>query len=218
MLTFPEGYGVIEDGVYRCHSVEPTNAESIRTLRLRVIVLISADRPSKFLRTFAHENEIELVHLALQPWRSTLDWNLLGRDILQDALTYVLDRRNYPMLLVDGTNAFAGVLRKIQHWNYAAIVSEYRAYAGTRTHYMTEIFLEMLEVSLLSHEEAVRRRKSAETVSGPTPNKASKASHYGTTLHLPPEDVLPDWMRRYRDLWSEDEALARGGASPTPVA
>jgi hypothetical protein len=207
MLTLPEGYGVIEAGLFRCHSIEPANAESVRTLKLKVIVSISADRPSKFLRTFAHENGTELIHLALQPWRSSFDWNLLGREMLQDALTYVLDKRNHPLIVVDGTNAFAGVLRKIQHWNYAAIVSEYRAYAGSRTHYMTEIFLEMLDVVVRTHEEAVRRRNSTDNPSGPTVTEKSR--RYRTVLHLPPEDVLPDWIKRYQDMWRLDVAALR---------
>jgi hypothetical protein len=202
MLTPPESFGCVEDGVYRCCSINPVNLQFVLTLGVGVIISLNPEKPSKALRNFAHENNMEFVHLGIQPWRPRSDWVLMGKEILQDVLTYVLDKRNHPILIMDGTYAFVGTLRRVQHWTYSSIVGEYRAFAGSKVHYMTEIFLEMLDINCITHQEALERRKSLDQ------EKVRQMSRRGRSrtivVHTPQEDVLPDWFRRQRALWAEE--------------
>lgn len=210
MLTPPEAFGCVEDGVYRCTSVDALSAQFLQTLGIRTVISLNPEKPSKLFRTVAQEKTVQLIHLGLRPWRPSGDWMVLSADLIQDSLTYTLDKRNHPILILDSTNAFVGVLRRLQHWNYSSVVGEYRAYSGGKSHYFTEVFLEMIELKCLSHEEAIRRRNSE-------PKELKRAHTAPASLHmrvdqmncqvtvsLPPEDLLPDWFVRQRDLWNKE--------------
>lgn len=210
MLTPPEAFGCVEEGIYRCVNLEDINAQFLYTLKLRMILSLNPYKPSKAARHLAQTNNIELVHLGTQPWRSSAEWLMLSKDIIQDTLTYILDKRNHPLLLIDSSNAFIGVLRQIQHWTYSSIVAEFRAFTAGKSHYHTEIFLELLVVQCISHEEAVKRRKSTEDSPRiPTPATIQKqqtpSDRKRIVVHLPPDEVLPEWLKRQNTLWKEEE-------------
>lgn len=162
MLTPPEAFGTVEDGVYRCASIDPFHFAFLDTLGLRTVVVLNLTRPPKVVRSYASERQVDLVHMGLRPWRSsnTAEWMVLSHELIMDALSFVLDVRNHPVLVLDGTNSFIGTLRKAQHWNFSAILSEYRAFSGGKPHYMTELFLELLDIKCMGHTEALRRRES----------------------------------------------------------
>lgn len=204
--------------MYRCSTLNPPNFQFILTLGLQVIITLNADKPSKALRTVCAENHVDLIHLGIQPWRSTQSWLLFSKDLLQDALAYILDRTKHPILVVDSSSAFMGMLRSVQHWTYSSIVSEYRTYAGAKTHYMTEIFLEMLEVRCVRFDEYAKAREQFEVEKKERVKKlqekaASKQQPYPddfTTkilLRSPVESVLPDWYVWQRSLWEREHTL-----------
>lgn len=173
----------------------------LSTLQLKTIVSLNPARPPRTTRIFAQENNIELVHLGLQPWRNASDWSIFAKELAQDALTYIVDKRNYPLLLIDATGGFIGILRHIQNWAFTSILMEYRDFAGDyKTSYKTEVFLELQNFRVISHEEAVRRRKSIEQGLRPTILERSKGNSKQVILHLPPDDVLPDWWKRQRTM------------------
>lgn len=196
MLTPPEAFGCVEDGIYRCSALDPLNLQFLSTLGLGIIISLNPEKPSKPVRSFAQENMIQLVHLGLRPWRPVIDnWMLFSKELIQDALTYILDRGKQPVLILDSTNAFVGVLRNLQHWNYSSVVAEYRAFSGGKSHYMTEIFLELLDMKCIPHEQAIKEKESKLPLS---------RNETQIIIALPPEEVLPDWFQRQRELWQKE--------------
>lgn len=164
MLTPPEAFGTVESGIYRCAAIDPFHFAFLDTLGLRTIVVLNLNRPPKVVRSYASERQVDLVHMGLRPWRSDnmAEWMVLSHELIMDALSFVLDIRNHPVLVLDATNSFIGTLRKAQHWNFSSILSEYRAFSGGKPHYMTELFLELLDIRCMDHTEALRRRQSIE--------------------------------------------------------
>lgn len=210
MLTPPDSFGCVEEGIYRCATIEPINAQFLYTLNLRMILTLNPYKPSKLDRNLSQSNNIELVHIGMQPWRSTSEWLMLSKDIIQDTLIYLLDKRNHPLLLIDSSNAIIGVLRQIQHWTYSSIVAEFRAFTGGKSHYHTEIFLELLNVQCITHEESVKDCRKSNEISGiPRAEylrfeKKSKIQRW-VVVHLPPHEVLPDWFKRQWTIWEEEK-------------
>ncbi|VVT53789.1 uncharacterized protein SAPINGB_P003750 [Magnusiomyces paraingens] len=164
MLTPPEAFGTVESGIYRCAVIDPFHFAFLDTLGLHSIIVLNLNRPPKVVRSYAAERNIDLVHMGLRPWRSaaTAEWMVLSHELIMDALTFVLDTRNHPVLVLDATNAFIGTLRRAQHWNFSSVLSEYRAFSGGKPHYMTELFLELLDIKYMDHTEALTRRQSIE--------------------------------------------------------
>lgn len=55
---------------------------------------------------------------------------------------------NYNVLLVDKTALVIGILRKIQKWNIASIINEYRLFSGKNRNYFAETFLEIINIEI----------------------------------------------------------------------
>lgn len=211
MLTPPEGYGAVEDGICeflfavirffltildRCSLLSPLNFAFLETLGLHSIVVLNLDRPPKLVVRHCSERSVELVHMGLRPWRRTgTDWMVLSRELLNDALTYVLDTRHHPVLVLDATHAFMGAMRRAQQWSFASVLSEYRAFAGEKPHYLTELFLELLDVRFMDHEEALRRRQSVEGMAAAAVAAAAVAAsteqEQEQLLHIRPRTHRP---------------------------
>lgn len=189
MLTPPEAFGTVESGVYRCAAIDPFHFAFLDTLGLRSIIVLNLNRPPKVVRSYAAERNVDLAHLGLRPWRSaaTAEWMVLSHELIMDALTFVLDTRNHPVLVLDATNAFIGALRRAQHWNFSSVLSEYRAFSGGKPHYMTELFLELLDINCMDHTEGLRRRKSIEGMA----NAAIAAAAIAATQTAPSSQQPP---------------------------
>lgn len=76
------------------------------------------------------------------------DLMLIKSKSLKKIFTKLLDSANYNTLLVDKTSLVVGILRKIQKWNIASIINEYRLFAGKNRSYFAETFLEMIEIRI----------------------------------------------------------------------
>jgi tyrosine-protein phosphatase SIW14 len=50
---------------------------------------------------------------------------------------------------VQETGALVGCLRKLQGWNYNSIVVEYRSFAGSKSRYPIEQFIELFDTDLV---------------------------------------------------------------------
>lgn len=183
-MQAPESFGSVEPGIYRAMSLSSEDFEFLQHLQLQTIMVFTPGEPFPVLRQFAEENMIKLIHIALEPWQSVADWRVLSRTLVGEAMHHVFDRRNYPMLVLDAT-IFIGLLRKIQHWAFSAILGEYIAYAGPRGSYNAEVFIELVETPVLTAEDAI--------------DNASE-----NTCILPQRCWWPDWFCHYYDLWERD--------------
>ena len=84
----------------------------------------------------AHDCQCSLLVLCLQ--------------VIQDALSQVLDVRNHPILIhcnkgKHRTGALVGCLRKLQGWSLTSIFDEYNRFAGTKGRVMDQQFIELFD-------------------------------------------------------------------------
>ncbi|KAK9452156.1 tyrosine phosphatase family-domain-containing protein [Limtongia smithiae] len=151
MLAPPELFGIVEEGIYRCTEIDPLNFPFLQTLSLNTILLISRQKPSPAVELFATENEISIAHMQLPQWQmSEEDWKLLPDNIVQNCLAYVLNMTHYPILIIDLSCTFIGVLRKLQHWNLSSIINEYREMSFDRSQYLYQVYIEMVDLKTFS--------------------------------------------------------------------
>lgn len=80
MLVPPAGFGIAEEGIYRCSKVETLNLSFLETLNLKTILFIGGEEPSKFFKDFFS--------------RSSIEWSILRSEDLSSASTIsTLDNR-----------------------------------------------------------------------------------------------------------------------------
>lgn len=183
-MQAPEGFGCVEPGVYRAVSLCNDDFEFVHELQLHTIMVLTPGEPFPALRQYAEENAINLIHIALEPWQSVADWRVLSRTLVGEAMHHIFDRRNYPILVVDAT-IFVGLLRKIQHWAFSAILAEYIAYVGPRGNYNAEVFIELVETPVVTADEVTEDTSE-------------------NTCVLPLRCWWPDWFCSYYDLWGRE--------------
>ncbi|PWN49003.1 hypothetical protein IE53DRAFT_388791 [Violaceomyces palustris] len=76
-------------------------------------------------------------------------------EVVKDALEILLDVSNHPVLVTDTsgiheTGVLLGCLRKLQRWNFASILVEYRSFAGNKSRAANERFIEMFDTDLIA--------------------------------------------------------------------
>ncbi|KAJ8099272.1 tyrosine phosphatase family-domain-containing protein [Lipomyces tetrasporus] len=151
MLAPPELFGIVEENIYRCTEIDPLNFPFLQTLSLNTILSISREEPSPAVGLFARENNIKIAHMQLPPWKiSDEEWKLLPDAVVQTSLSYVLNTKYYPLLIIDLSCTFIGVLRKLQHWNLSSIINEYREMSFDRSQYLYELYIELVDLSKFS--------------------------------------------------------------------
>ena len=171
MLVLPENFGLVEPGVYRSSKIESENFPFLETLRLRLLVILDAEKPPRSLSSFLESNQIELFNLGglkisnhhdkekekelkriqLQTVK-TEHWMLIEKNLVLRALELILDKTKHNVLLIDSTATLVGILRKIQKWNFNSILNEYRTFNGHLSNYYAETFLELIEIELVPAE------------------------------------------------------------------
>ncbi|SCU77502.1 LANO_0A00540g1_1 [Lachancea nothofagi CBS 11611] len=72
---------------------------------------------------------------------------------LKRTFELLLSTSNHNTILVDKTSIVVGILRKIQKWNIASIINEYRLFAAKNSNYFAETFLEMINVRIVQEED-----------------------------------------------------------------
>ncbi|CAI1883073.1 hypothetical protein SEUBUCD646_0C01620 [Saccharomyces eubayanus] len=76
------------------------------------------------------------------------DLMLIKSTCLKRTFKTLLNIDNYSVLLVDKTALVIGILRKIQKWNIASIINEYRLFSGKNRNYFAETFLEIISINI----------------------------------------------------------------------
>ncbi|KAJ1980222.1 hypothetical protein H4R33_005533 [Dimargaris cristalligena] len=156
VLSPPDAFGTVEEGIYRSSdAITSDHYPFLRNLRLCHIVFLSTEVPSRAIQKFAAEEKINLIHLGLKAWQANLGWKPVSEELVKEGLELILNRNNIPVLLMcttglHETGAFVGCLRKLQHWNYNSIIFEYRSFAGKRSRYYIEQFIELFDTDLIT--------------------------------------------------------------------
>ncbi|CAG8574642.1 15122_t:CDS:2 [Acaulospora morrowiae] len=155
MLIPPEQFGIVEKGLYRSDMLHASHFPFIKSLNLKTILILSPEVPTRAVTNFLEENNIKLIHLGLRVWKPNLGWRPVSEELVKDGLEMVLDISNYPILVIctsgiHETGTFIGCLRKLQNWNFSSIIIEYRCYAGNKARYVSEQFIELFDMDLIT--------------------------------------------------------------------
>ncbi|KAJ1916048.1 hypothetical protein IWQ60_008235 [Tieghemiomyces parasiticus] len=152
----PEAYATVEEGIHRSSDIiSAEHYPFLRNLRLRYILFLSPEVPSKATKKFAEEEDVKVVHLGLKTWQPSLGWKPVSEELIKEGLELILDRSYHPILVMCTTGlhesgAFIGCLRKLQHWNFNSIIFEYRSFANKQSRYYIEQFIELFDTDLVN--------------------------------------------------------------------
>jgi len=156
----PQKFGIVEPGVYRCKAtIYELNFGYLQQLKLKTVVRLSSDMPTKTVATFFKENGIEMIHLglkSLQNGRRSETSNITfhsEEEIVKEGLEIVLNVDRHPVLLmcssgVHETGTLVGCLRRLQNYNLTYILEECQSYGSTR--YVNDQFIELFDVDMVS--------------------------------------------------------------------
>ncbi|KAJ1985416.1 hypothetical protein H4R34_000070 [Dimargaris verticillata] len=146
----PEAFGTVEEGIYRSSDdITSINCPFLKNLGLSHILFLSNEVPSRVITKFVEDEGIRLV---------LLGWKPVSEELIKEGLEMVLDSKYHPILVMcttglHETGTFIGCLRKLQHWNFNSIVFEYRSFAGKRSRYYIEQFIELFDTDLINIPE-----------------------------------------------------------------
>mmetsp|Transcript_56043 Transcript_56043/g.99794 ORF Transcript_56043/g.99794 Transcript_56043/m.99794 type:complete len:237 (-) Transcript_56043:47-757(-) len=158
-LTPPARFGCVECNLWRSKTPTVANFPFLKTLRLKTIVCLASELPTRALRTFIDQNDISFLHLACKLWKPEPTWTPFCEELFKEGLEILLDNANYPILVFCSTGVLltgtlVGLLRKSQSWCLNAILEEYRTYTKQATSDSTSTgstqFIEDFDMDLIS--------------------------------------------------------------------
>ncbi|KAK9386432.1 tyrosine phosphatase family-domain-containing protein [Lipomyces mesembrius] len=227
MLAPPELFGIVEENIYRCTEIDPLNFPFLQTLSLNTILSIGQEKPSPAVELFARDHNIKITYMQLPAWKiSEEEWKLLPDAVVQKSLSYVLNTRHYPLLIIDLSCTFIGVLRKLQHWNLSSIINEYREMSFDRSQYLYELYIELVDLRKFSIPR-LRLLDSTENVGetigvmkrdglvietcargGTGEERDDAGGQYDLSLFA--AESLPEWYIEQERMWLEDKSTLYG--------
>ncbi|KAJ9475535.1 putative tyrosine-protein phosphatase OCA1 (putative) [Pseudozyma hubeiensis] len=98
---------------------------------------------------------LDLSFLHTSTLTTTSSSPTLTEDLVKDSLQLLLTSSHHPILVTDTSGiheigVLLGCLRKLQRWNFATILLEYRHFAGNRARATNERFVEMFDTDLIT--------------------------------------------------------------------
>lgn len=155
MISPPENFALVEPGLYRSGLPGPHNFPFVRSLRLRRVIILSPERPLRSITNFFDTHGISVSHTGLTAWTGQSTWKPIAEEVVKDSLEIILREDQYPVLVCDvgGVHLVGmviGCLRRLQNWNLNSVVNEYRSFAGAKTRYVNEQFIELFDIDLVT--------------------------------------------------------------------
>lgn len=99
VLSPPDAFGRVEEGVFRGAGLQPVNFSFVDTLRLRTLIYLSPDTPHRSVTDFLQRRGVRLLNLGSKMWHSSAGWKPLSDELIKEALEKVLDASNYPLFI-----------------------------------------------------------------------------------------------------------------------
>ena len=174
----PEQFGIVEPGIYRSNMFDSSNFGFLKTLQLKSVILLSFELPTREIMQFMEENKIKLWHIGAlvhgkgfsgsghhngrryhgsgtDTARNISSWRPISDEIVKETIEKMLDSAVHPVMIcctmgTHETGAVIGCLRKLMGWNLNSIVAEYRSFAGNRSRYIIEQFIELFDLDLIT--------------------------------------------------------------------
>ncbi|KAL7415328.1 tyrosine phosphatase family-domain-containing protein [Mrakia frigida] len=157
-LSVPSRFGIVQQGVFRSNTPLPNQIPFLKTLGLKTILSLTPEASHPTLSTFYAQNGIEEIPLGMTLWQpyQMKDYRPISDQLVKETLEMILVKKIGPVLIIDPsgihlTGIIVGCLRKLQHWNFASILVEYRSFAGPTKHrYSDEQYIEMFDTDLVN--------------------------------------------------------------------
>jgi tyrosine-protein phosphatase OCA1 len=149
----PLNFGMVEEEVYRCGMPNQLNFPFLEKLRLRCVICMLPDDLPRHFATWLDDQGTRCVHLG-ESMQMRSPWKPVPEDVILEGLSILLDPSNYPLAVMCSlgrhqTGTLIGCLRKLQGWNLASIIDEYRRYAGSKHRQLNEQFIELFDIDLV---------------------------------------------------------------------
>lgn len=153
-------FRTVDKGVFAGGIPFPNNYEFLKTLNLKTVIVLSPECLDEKTAKFFTDNNIEIINC-----HDRINWDDLqglfpvADEIVTEALQVMSNKDNLPLLVMcrTGTNLTGVVvacLRKLQQWSLAAIVEEYRRFAGlSRLQKQHEQFVQIFDTDLIKITE-----------------------------------------------------------------
>ncbi|ORE21656.1 protein-tyrosine phosphatase [Rhizopus microsporus] len=156
-LCPPEQFGIVEPGIYRSDMIQQANFTFLKQFGFKTLVMLSPELPNRVTTNFIEEGNIQLVHVGMATWKPTQPstWRPVSEELIKEGLELILNAETHPILImctsgIHETGTLVGCLRKLEGWNFSSIVTEYRAYAGSKARYVNEQFIELFDLDLVT--------------------------------------------------------------------
>lgn len=155
VITPPENFALVESGLFRSSLPDIGNFSFIRTLNLKHVIILSAERPVRSVAALFEKHNIQVSHTGLHAWTSESSWKPISEEVVKQSMEIILHRDNHPMLVCDVggmhlVGMVIGCLRRLQNWNINSVINEYRSFAGVKTRYVNEQFIELFDIDLVT--------------------------------------------------------------------
>lgn len=155
-ITFvpPDRFGAVEPKVYRSAFPGPESFDHLRLLSLNTVVNLSQEALTRSAKSFFRENDITLADVGLQVWTHPA-MPTISHELIKEALSYVLDPSHHPLLVVSASGThqvgvLVGCLRRLQRWNLASTLEEYRSFAAPTPRLSCEQFIELWDCDMVT--------------------------------------------------------------------
>ncbi|CAO3660835.1 unnamed protein product [Rhizopus stolonifer] len=157
ILCPPEQFGIVEPGIYRSDMIQQIHFTFLKQFGFKTLIMLSPELPNRVTNNFIEEGKINLVHVGMATWKPTQPstWRPVSEELIKEGLELILNVETHPILImctsgIHETGTLVGCLRKLEHWNFSSILTEYRAYAGSKARYVNEQFIELFDLDLVT--------------------------------------------------------------------
>ena len=148
----PLGWGMVEMGLYRSETPEVENFPFLRTLSFVTVIKLGLQGFNNLVKLFFEEERINVVTFSAKQYQVS---RAIASDILIcEVLKFVFNKRYYPLLICgpgrqQQVDVIIGCIRRLLHWSFNSILTEYRLYAGDRKRPQTELRMEKFDISII---------------------------------------------------------------------
>lgn len=155
VLIPPEHFGLVEPQVYRSDIFVKQHFPFISQLKLKTILFLSMEAASRSLRNFVKQHNICLIHIGFTTWKPDKTWKSVSVELVKEGLETILNTERHPLLVMctsglQETGTLVGCLRRMQCWHLSSVLDEYHRYAGSRSRYSNEQFIELFDADVVT--------------------------------------------------------------------
>lgn len=137
-------FGEVAPGIYRSSFPHADNMAHVRSLGLKsILTLVKTPHSEDFLE-YVEKEGIEHFRIIVPAHKNPS--SIITIDTLLETLKIILNRSNYPLLIhcnkgKHRTGCMVACYRKLTGWTDAAIITEYRTFAGDKFRPLDEAFI-----------------------------------------------------------------------------